>query len=96
MAVNYMNIQQLRCIVEIARVGSITKAAENLYMNQPNLSRTVIEFEKEYGITLFIRNSQGVILTDSGKKVVEKAEEIIKKTRQTVKVCLVNDLLLIN
>ena len=42
-----MNIQQLRCIVEIARVGSITKAAENLYMNQPNLSRTVIEFEKE-------------------------------------------------
>ena len=46
-----MNIQQLRCIVEIARVGSITKAAENLYMNQPNLSRTVIEFEKEYGIT---------------------------------------------
>ena len=44
-----MNIQQLRCIVEIARVGSITKAAENLYMNQPNLSRTVIEFEKEYG-----------------------------------------------
>lgn len=46
MAVNYMNIQQLRCIVEIARVGSITKAAENLYMNQPNLSRTVIEFEK--------------------------------------------------
>ena len=78
MAANYMNIQQLRCIVEIARVGSITKAAENLYMNQPNLSRTVIEFEKEYGITLFIRNSQGVILTD-GKKVVEKAEEIIKK-----------------
>ena len=45
-----MNIQQLRCIVEIARVGSITKAAENLYMNQPNLSRTVIEFEKEYGV----------------------------------------------
>ena len=75
-----MNIQQLRCIVEIARVGSITKAAENLYMNQPNLSRTVIEFEKEYGVTLFIRNSQGVTLTDNGKKVVEKAEEIIKKT----------------
>ena len=39
MAVNYMNIQQLRCIVEIARVGSITKAAENLYMNQPNLKK---------------------------------------------------------
>ena len=54
-----MNYQQLRCIVEIARVGSITKAAENLYMNQPNLSRTVIEFEKEYGVTLFIRNFLG-------------------------------------
>lgn len=75
-----MNIQQLRCIVEIARVGSITKAAENLYMNQPNLSRTVIEFEKEYGITLFIRNSQGVILTENGKKVVDMAESIIKES----------------
>ena len=86
-----MNIQQLRCIVEIARVGSITKAAENLYMNQPNLSRTVIEFEKEYGITLFIRNSQGVILTDSGKKVVEKAEEIIKKTNDLNRFLYNND-----
>ena len=91
MVVNYMNIQQLRCIVEIARVGSITKAAENLYMNQPNLSRTVIEFEKEYGITLFIRNSQGVILTDSGKKVVEKAEEIIKKTNDLNRFLYNND-----
>ncbi len=86
-----MNIQQLRCIVEIARVGSITKAAENLYMNQPNLSRTVIEFEKEYGVTLFIRNSQGVILTDSGKKVVEKAEEIIKKTNDLNRFLYNND-----
>lgn len=75
-----MNIQQLRCIVEIAHVGSITKAAENLYMNQPNLSRTVIEFENEYATTLFIRNPQGVILTESGKKVVEMAEEILKKS----------------
>lgn len=53
MAVNYMNIQQLRCIVEIARVGSITKAAENLYMNQPNLSRTVIEFEKNTALLFY-------------------------------------------
>lgn len=74
-----MNIQQLRCIVEIARVGSITKAAENLYMNQPNLSRTVIEFEKEYGVTLFIRNSQGVTLTDNGKKLLKKPRKLLKR-----------------
>ena len=48
-------------------------------MKPTELERTVIEFEKEYGITLFIRNSQGVILTDSGKESLEKAEEIIKK-----------------
>lgn len=74
-----MNIQQLRCIVEIARVGSITKAAENLYMNQPNLSRTVIEFEKEYGVTLFIRNSQGVTLTDNGKRLLKKPRKLLKR-----------------
>lgn len=86
-----MNLQQLKCIVETARVGSITKAAEALYMNQPNLSRTIIDFENEYDITLFIRNSHGVTLTDAGRRVVEDAEQIINKTNNLENLLFNND-----
>jgi len=53
-----MNLQQLRCVLEIARVGSVTKAAQNLYISQPNLSRTIKELEKELGVSLFRRGAQ--------------------------------------
>ena len=41
-----MNLQQLKYAVEIARVGSISKAAKNLYMGQPNLSKSIKELEE--------------------------------------------------
>lgn len=72
-----MTFQQLRYIIEIANCGSITKAAEKLYMNQPNLSRAVNELESEYGITIFIRSSHGIKLTDEGHRLVAAAENIV-------------------
>ena len=50
-----MNLQQLRYAVEVAKTGSITAAAKNLYMGQPNLSKNIRELEAELGITLFER-----------------------------------------
>ena len=44
-----MNLKQLRYAVEIERTGSITQAAKNLYMAQPNLSKAVRELEDELG-----------------------------------------------
>ncbi len=44
-----MNFVQLRCIVEVSKTGSFTKASENLLMAQPNLSRSIIDVEKEVG-----------------------------------------------
>ena len=47
-----MNIVYLKYAMTVAQAGSLTKAAEELYIAQPNLSRAIKEFEKELGITI--------------------------------------------
>ena len=62
-----MNIVYLKYAITVAKAGSLTKAAEELYVAQPNLSRAIKEFEKELGITIFDRNSKGIKLTADGE-----------------------------
>ncbi|MBQ5699651.1 MAG: LysR family transcriptional regulator, partial [Lachnospiraceae bacterium] len=50
-----MQIKQLEYLVKIVENGSISKAAEQLYITQPNLTKAVSSLEKEYGIRLFNR-----------------------------------------
>ena len=47
-----MNLTHLRYMVEVERLGSITKAASALYMGQPNLSKAIKEMEREVGIPI--------------------------------------------
>ncbi|MDD3172699.1 MAG: LysR family transcriptional regulator [Herbinix sp.] len=74
-----MNIQELKYVAEIARTGSMTQAAANLYMNQPNLSKSIIALEKELGITIFRRSSKGVSLTKEGNDFLLATKEILEK-----------------
>lgn len=53
-----MNTTALRYAVEVNRVRSISKAAQNLYMSQPNLSRAIKDLEAELGITIFKRTAK--------------------------------------
>lgn len=77
-----MNLQQLRCVVEIARVGSVTKAAQNLYISQPNLSRTIKELEKELGVSLFRRGSQGMEPTVEAAQLLRYAQTIVHQVNE--------------
>ncbi len=72
-----MNLQHLRYMVEVERVGSITKAASNLFMGQPNLSKAIKEVENEIGITVFKRSAKGVFPTEKGAEFLEYAKSII-------------------
>ncbi len=54
-----MNISDLKSVLAIARYGSINKAAKELYIAQPNLSKSIQNLEKEYGIQIFERSSRG-------------------------------------
>ena len=74
-----MKLSQLEQILEVAKVGSISQAAKNLYMAQSNLSTSIRQAEKELGVVLFIRNNTGVTLTSHGLEFVDRAKETRKK-----------------
>ena len=72
-----MNLTHLRYVVEVERLGSITKAAAALYMGQPNLSKAIKELEHEVGIPIFKRSAKGVVPTDKGKEFLQYAKAIL-------------------
>jgi len=55
----------------VAKYGSFTQAADALFLNQPNLTRTVKLLENELGCTLFVRSNKGVRLTEEGERLYE-------------------------
>ncbi len=96
-----MNILHLKYAVEVAKTQSISKAAANLYMGQPNLSRAIKELEESLGITIFKRTSKGIITTPDGDEFLRRARRIIaqvdeveeiyrngKQRKQTFSVCV--------
>lgn len=64
-----MNTLHFKYAVEVERTGSITQAADNLYMAQPNLSKAIKELEDTLGITVFKRTSRGMVPTKKGCRV---------------------------
>ncbi len=74
-----MNIMHLKYAVEIARVGSLNKAAENLCMGQPNLTRAIKELESDVNITIFERSAKGMNVTAEGEEFLQYAKQILKQ-----------------
>lgn len=72
-----MNTQHLKYAVEVERTGSITQAADNLYMAQPNLSKAIRELEDTLGISIFRRTSKGVVPTEKGAEFLVYAKRIL-------------------
>ena len=74
-----MNILHLKYAVCIAENGSINKAAEELHVAQPNLSRVIREMEADLGIQFFRRSSKGMKLTPDGELFVRQAQKILEQ-----------------
>ena len=72
-----MNTLHFKYVAEVAKTGSITQAAENLYMAQPNLSKAIKELEDTLGISIFRRTSKGVVLTEKGEEFLVYAKRIL-------------------
>lgn len=71
-----MDIKHLQYFIEVAKVNSFSKAAENLFITQPTISKMVKNLENELGVTLFDRSRKKLCLTDVGTVILEQAELI--------------------
>ena len=72
-----MDIRILRYFLTVAKEQNFTKAAEQLNITQPTLSRQLAAFEEELGTALFIRESRSITLTEAGILLKRRALEII-------------------
>src|SRR4051794_32994066 len=77
-----MDLKVLRAVVEATRLGSITQAASKLRVAQPALSRQIHLLEEELGVTLLLRNSNGVRATEEGAEFVKSAEVLLQLAQQ--------------
>ena len=73
-----IEIKQLQYLAVCARRRSISRAAEELYTTQPNVSKVIKSLEEELGFDLFVRQGQGIRLTRRGRRVYEYACRILE------------------
>jgi DNA-binding transcriptional LysR family regulator len=79
-----MELRLLRYFLTVAKEQSFTKAAEQLHITQPTLSRQMAAFEEELGVTLFIRSGKKISLTDEGILLKRRALEILNLEEKTL------------
>ena len=75
-----MNFHRLKVFHTVARLGSFSRAAEELYTSQPNVSKQVRQLEAELGTSLFHRLGSGIELTDAGRAVYRYAQQVFDLT----------------
>ena len=72
-----MTIRHLKVFICVCKHGSMTKAAEELFIAQPAVSNTIAEIEKNYNVKLFERINRRLFLTEEGKSLLIRAQEVI-------------------
>lgn len=79
-----MEIRQLKYFLAIAEAGQITKAAKQLHITQPPLSQQMLLLEKELGVQLLERTKKHINLTEAGRTLQNRAEQILELINSTV------------
>lgn len=72
-----MEISQLRTIIHVAELGSLSKAADRMRIAQPALSRQVRMLEQELGTPLFVRHGRGMVVTEQGREILNHALRVM-------------------
>lgn len=77
-----MDLRHLRYFVVVAEEGNITRAAERLHIAQPPLSRQIQQLEEELGVSLLVRGSRPLTLTEAGQFFYAHARQLLSQTRE--------------
>lgn len=78
-----MELRMLGYFLALAREEKFTRAAEQLHVTQPTLSRQIAELEAELGVKLFTRSSHNIVLTEEGMMLKRRAQEILSLADRT-------------
>ncbi len=76
-----MTLQQLRYAVTVSECGTISAAAEKLFISQPSLTTAIRELEAEMGVTIFSRTNRGVIVSREGEEFLGYARQILSQAQ---------------
>ena len=71
-----MKLYQIEYLMAVCRYGSISKAADELLVSRPAVSRAIKDLENEFGVSFFLRTTTGVLMTEAGQLVYEKCQKI--------------------
>lgn len=78
-----MELRVLGYFLAVAREEKFTRAAEQLHVTQPTLSRQIAELEAELGVKLFTRSSHNIVLTEEGMMLKRRAQELLSLADRT-------------
>ena len=74
-----LTLQQLRYVTMVAKTGTITEAANKLYISQPSLTSAIHELENEMNIVIFRRTNKGVSVTKEGEDFLGYARQVLEQ-----------------
>ena len=75
-----MAFQQLKYVITVAETGTITEAANQLYISQPSLTNAIHELEKEMNLVIFHRTNKGISISREGEEFLGYARQILEQT----------------
>ena len=79
----FMELDQLRYFMQVAKRGNFTRAAEDLNISQPALSRSILKLEEELGQPVFERKTRSISLTDAGMLLQGRAQQVLSILEDT-------------
>ncbi len=79
-----LDLLELEQLAAFADCGTLSKAAENLHISQPTITRTMQHLEEVFGVPLFLRSKNHIALNETGWKAVEYARELLKDAKEAV------------
>lgn len=79
-----LNLLELEQLITFADLGTLSKAAEKLYISQPTITRTMKNIEASFGVPLFIRNKNKIELNETGVQAVEYARSLLISAENAV------------
>ncbi len=77
--ISSLKLANLESFVAVAKLGSFSKAAQQLHLTQPSISRQIAQLEQAFGLRLFDRLPTCVVLSDAGREALQACEQSLEK-----------------